>query len=151
MDRVSPFGGGLRGRIIHNLAFNSYLQYMLTNNHYNTNLKHFASELRTESSSRAERHLWKSIKAKKLGVGFKRQRPILNFIVDFFAQEIGLIIEIDGSSHLTKGEYDRYRQEKLEKAGYSILRFSEGDVFRSTSQVLMQIEHAIISLTGETR
>jgi very-short-patch-repair endonuclease len=73
------------------------------NNFYNENLKIFAHELRTESVSKAEKYLWKSLlRGNKIGVKFNRQRPIDNFIVDFFSKELGLIIEIDGSSHFNK-------------------------------------------------
>ena len=119
---------------------------MQSNNYYNKNLKEFARELRTESVSKAEKYLWKALKQKQQGVGFKRQRPILNFIVDFFAQEIGLIIEIDGSSHFVKSEYDYYRQQKLINSGFQILRFSEGDVCQNIDEVLKQIQHAIYCL-----
>jgi very-short-patch-repair endonuclease len=52
-----------------------------------------------------------------MGVKFKRKRPIYRFIVNFFSAEIGLIVEVDGNSHFTKGEYDAYRQKKLEELG----------------------------------
>ena len=96
---------------------------------YNPNLKEYARELRNETVSKAEKHLWKSLlSCQKTGVKFKRQRPIGKFIVDFFSQEIGLIIEVDGNSHLTKAEYDFYRQEKLKSLGYTKHRFSKGEV-----------------------
>jgi very-short-patch-repair endonuclease len=76
----------------------------MSNNYYNPLLKDFAHELRTETVSKAEKYLWKHVLSRnQQNVKFKRQRPILHFIVDFFAQEIGLIIEIDGNSHLDKG------------------------------------------------
>jgi very-short-patch-repair endonuclease len=108
----------------------------MSNNYYNPKLKEFARELRTESVSRAEKYLWKNVLSRnQQGVKFKRQRPISRFIVDFFAQEIALIIEIDGNSHLNKGEYDRMRQDKLEELGYTIIRFSEGDVIYNLGNV----------------
>lgn len=116
---------------------------MHSNSHYNKRLKNYATELRTESVSRAEKYLWKGLKGKRLGVGFKRQRPILNFIVDFCSQEIGLIIEIDGNSHADKGSYDRYRQNRLEEIGFTVLRFNEGLVLQDISEVLTQIQHAV--------
>ena len=77
----------------------SYLKEM-ENNHYNRKLKEFAHELRNETVSRAEKCLWKRVLSRnQQGVKFKRQRPISFFIVDFFSQEIGLIIEVDGNSH----------------------------------------------------
>jgi very-short-patch-repair endonuclease len=42
--------------------------------------------------------------------------------VDFFAPEIGLIIEIDGSSHFNKGVYDFYRQQRLVSFGHKFFK-----------------------------
>jgi very-short-patch-repair endonuclease len=117
---------------------------MHSNNHYNKNLKEFARELRTESVSRAEKLLWKTVLSRKqTGERFLRQRPIDNFIVDFFSPDIGLIIEIDGSSHINKGKYDFYRQGKLESLGYVIIRFSEGEVLQAVGLVKEKIDYAI--------
>ena len=114
------------------------------NHHYNKNLKNYSNELRTLSFSKAEKFLWKSLlKQKKLGVGFKRQRPIGNFIVDFFSQEIGLIIEIDGSSHFSKGDYDAFRDAKLKGFGYTILRFSEGEVLNNIDGIYLKLIYTI--------
>jgi very-short-patch-repair endonuclease len=115
----------------------------MNNSHYNKNLREFAVELRTETVSKSEKYLWKALKQKQQGVGFKRQRPISYFIVDFFSDEIGLIIEIDGNSHFSKPEYDRKRQDRLESLGYTILRFSEGEVWNNRDEVLVKIQHAI--------
>lgn len=116
-------------------------------NHYNPKLKEFARELRSESVSRAEKYLWKALLSKgQSGAKFKRQRPIDNFIVDFFSAEIKLIIEIDGNSHYNKPEYDQYRQQKLESFGYSFLRFSEGAVMNQFEDVHQKIIHAVMVL-----
>ena len=118
-----------------------------SNNHYNKRLKSFARELRSERATKAERYLWKvMLSRKQSGVRFLRQRPIINYIVDFFAPEIGLIIEIDGSSHMHKGTYDSKRQADLKAEGYSILRFEEGMVLNNIESVALKIEHAIYSL-----
>ena len=117
------------------------------NNHYNPNLKEFAHELRTLSVSKAEKYIWKAVLSRKqTGERFLRQRSIDNFIVDFFAPEIKLIIEIDGSSHLNKGKYDYFRQTKLENLGYIILRFSEGEVIQNIASVKERIDYAIVCL-----
>lgn len=113
-------------------------------NYYNSSLKDFARELRYESVSRAEKYLWKALLSKsKSGVKFKRQRPIYNFIVDFFSQEIKLIIEVDGNSHYSKPSYDAYRQNMLEQLGYVIIRFSEGEVLNQFQDVAKKIIHSI--------
>ena len=80
-----------------------------SNNYYNKRLLDNARKLRSENAIKAERFLWKSFLSKKQsGERVLRQRPILNFIVDFFIPTIKLIVEIDGSSHLSKGSYDKW-------------------------------------------
>ena len=78
-----------------------------------------------------------------MGFAFKRQRSIDNFIVDFFCAELKLIIEIDGNSHYRKPEYDYYRQEKLKGLGYTILRFTEGEVIQNIESVYERIVYSI--------
>lgn len=120
---------------------------MHNNNQYNKNLREFARELRTKSVSKAEKYIWKVVLSRKqTGERFLRQRPIFNFIVDFFSPELGLIIEIDGSSHNNKAEYDFYRQQKLESFGYVFLRFNEGDVIQNIEVVKERIDYAIFCL-----
>lgn len=117
------------------------------NNHYSSRLKEFARELRTSSVSKAEKFMWKAaLSRKQLGVGFKRQRPISNYIVDFFCAELGLIIEIDGNSHLFKAENDRIRQDQLENLGYTIVRYDEGVVLNQFEKVYEELVHTIKSL-----
>jgi very-short-patch-repair endonuclease len=114
------------------------------NQHYNKSLKLYARELRTESVSRAEKYIWKALLSRRqLGVLVKRQRPIYNFIVDFFIPELNLVIEIDGSSHLNKGDYDRYREDKLISLGYTLIRFSEGDVLNNLDEVANSVRYTI--------
>jgi very-short-patch-repair endonuclease len=120
---------------------------MHSNNYYNKNLKEFARELRTETVSKAEKFLWKAVLSRKqTGERFLRQRSSDKFIVDFFAPELGLILEIDGSSHFVKGEYDFYRQRRLESLGYVFLRFKEGEVIQNVALVKERIDYAILCL-----
>jgi very-short-patch-repair endonuclease len=122
------------------------------NNQYNPNLKKYANDLRNQSVSRAEKYLWKAgLRAKQVGVAFKRQRPIDRFIVDFFSAEVNLIIEVDGSSHDAKGSYDRYRQDRLESLGYTVIRFQEGEVIHSYPEVEDKIRRAIEVLKSRLR
>ena len=120
---------------------------MHSNNYYNKNLKEFARELRTQTVSKAEKFIWKAVLSRKqTGERFLRQRPIDQFIVDFFTPELGLIIEIDGSSHKNKADYDFYRQQKLESLGYVFLRFSEGEVIQNIETVKERVDYAIFCL-----
>jgi very-short-patch-repair endonuclease len=66
---------------------------------YNPKLKEIAQKLRKQGIL-SEVLLWKELKGKKMmGYDFHRQKPLENYIVDFFCNELMLIIEIDGSSH----------------------------------------------------
>jgi very-short-patch-repair endonuclease len=123
---------------------------MHSNHFYNKELKDFARELRSETVSKAEKLIWKAVLSRKqTGERFLRQRPILHFIVDFFAPDLKLIIEIDGSSHFNKPEYDYYRQKKLESLGYIFLRFKEGEVINNLDLVKNQIDYAIFCLKSD--
>ncbi len=94
---------------------------------YNKNLKKFSKKLRNESTL-SEVLLWKEIKDKKLGCQFLRQRPINNYIVDFYCSKLNLAIEIDGISHDAKIENDEVRDEILKNAGVKIIRFRDIDI-----------------------
>ncbi len=85
--------------------------------------------------------LWNTLKQKKmLGMDFDRQRPILNYIVDFYCKDLMLAIEVDGSSHDNKWEKDQFRQQELEQAGVRFLRFTDYEVKKDIQGVLRVIE-----------
>ena len=114
---------------------------------YNINLKPLARRLRSEGT-KGEAMLWfYALKAKKMyGYQFNRQFPIGEYIVDFICRKLNLIIEIDGSSHLSKSESDRERQDYLEGLGNIILRFSEAEVVHRLDNVVEKISYAVESL-----
>jgi len=106
---------------------------------YNHNFVEKARELRNNSTY-TERLLWKYLKRKRLkGYDFDRQKPIDNYIVDFFCNELMLAIEIDGISHLNKNEYDNNRQQILEELGIAVLRFDGYEVINNLDGVLTSI------------
>jgi very-short-patch-repair endonuclease len=109
--------------------------------YYNPKLKERARELRN-SSTLSEILLWNELKQKKiLGFQFYRQRPIGNYIVDFFCFKLRLIIEIDGISHDESTiEYDKKRQVYLESLGFTVLRFDDHDVKKDINNVLRVLE-----------
>ncbi len=77
------------------------------------------------------------------GYQFNRQYIIENYIVDFICRKLNLIIEIDGSSHITKGSADYDRQMRLEELGFTVLRFSEFEVLGALEDVHNKIYYAI--------
>ena len=80
---------------------------------YNPKLKQLAQNLRKKSTL-GEVLLWQRLKGKAIkGRDFHRQKPIGNYIVDFFCSDLMLAIEIDGVSHEFKPEQDEKRQKDL--------------------------------------
>jgi len=79
------------------------------------------------------------------GFDFDRQKPIDNYIVDFFCNELMLVIEIDGESHNEKIEYDKHRQRRLESLGIRFLRLYDIDVKKNMNGVLSTIENWILN------
>ena len=110
---------------------------------YNPRLKELAKKLRKESTL-SEVLLWQRLKQKQiLKFDFHRQKPIDEFIVDFYCPELMLAIEIDGESHEYKYDQDVARQKRLESLGVSILRFDDKEVKTNIDVVLMGIEEWI--------
>lgn len=111
---------------------------------YNPILKKLAKQLR-QNSTRTEVMLWQFLKGKKiLGHDFDRQKPIDEYIVDFYCKTLCLAIEIDGSTHGEKIEYDNFRQKKLEDLGIKFLRFNNSQVKNDIDSVLRTIHDWII-------
>ena len=73
------------------------------------------------------------------GYQFLRQRPIGNYIVDFFCHKLKSVIEIDGDSHENKVVKDEKRQNDLEKMGLTVLRFGDHAVKTHIEGVLNTI------------
>jgi very-short-patch-repair endonuclease len=112
---------------------------------YNPNLKEKARRLRIKCTP-SETLLWSRIRRRSLGHEFHRQVPIDEYIVDFYCRELRLAIEVDGSSHDNKQEYDLLRQRKLERLGVRFLRFDDRDFKRSMNDVLRAITTVIAEL-----
>ena len=112
---------------------------------YNKNLVHLARANR-KAGNLAEALLWNELKKSKLGVSFVRQQVIGNYIADFYCREKKLVIEIDGSSHDDKYEYDKTRDDYMEQHGFHVLRISDKDVKHDISNVLVWIKYNIEEL-----
>ena len=109
---------------------------------YRPHLKVLARELR-KNMTRGEATLWRYLKGKKLlGYNnFDRQRPIDDFIVDFYCKDLMLAIEIDGASHDDEDVQikDEIRQRTIESFGVKFLRFSEADTCKHPEVVVEAI------------
>lgn len=108
---------------------------------YNPKLKLLARKLRNNSTY-AEVLLWNQLKNKKLkGYDFHRQKPILNYILDFFCHELFLAIEVDGITHDSEIQQvkDIKRQSEIEALGIKFLRFDDVELKTQMDGVISEI------------
>jgi very-short-patch-repair endonuclease len=94
------------------------------NSEFAARLELFARQHRS-SLTESEAALWSALKARQLGVSFRRQVPVAGlFIADFCAPSIKLIVEVDGPVHARKLGSDSRRDRKLQSVGFRIVRVS---------------------------
>jgi len=93
---------------------------------------------------------WQQVhKGNFYNIDFDRQRIIGNYIVDFYVKALGLIVEVDGSSHDDKVEYDAKRQAYLESFGLKVFRCTDFDVKKNINGVFRELENFIVKEYGE--
>lgn len=84
--------------------------------------------------------LWQTLRGKKLaGIKFRRQQPIGLFVVDFYASEYRLVVEVDGPIHESQQEADLARQQILEELGFQVLRLTANEVEKNLNSALDKI------------
>ena len=112
---------------------------------YNPNLTPPARRLRKEMTD-AEQLLWSRLRRKQiLGLHFYRQKPLGNFIVDFYAPKANLVVEVDGSQHgdADHAGRDAERDEYLTARGLYVIRFSNAQVLREVGAVMEAIYRTV--------
>ena len=89
----------------------------------------------------AETLLWQCLRDRQLGLKFRRQHAIGDYIADFICLEISLIIEVDGEYHNSEEqqEKDTIRTKYLNEQGFYVLRFTNNEVINQTEWVLKSI------------
>ena len=104
-------------------------------------LKERAEEMR-KNPTEAEKVLWEALRAKGLGVKFRQQHIIEDFIVDFFCNEYKVTIEVDGGYHKEADQMksDEERTARLNELGYTELRFTNEEVLHDLDRVLKTIK-----------
>jgi very-short-patch-repair endonuclease len=99
-----------------------------------------------------ERTLWEALRSRKLdGVKFRRQHPLGQFIVDFYAPSHRLAIEVDGPIHRDRADYDLRRQRFLETQGVKFLRFTSDEVANGLEKCLPRIKLALRQIESSGR
>lgn len=81
------------------------------------------------------------------GYDFHRQKPIDEYIVDFFCNKLQLAIECDGYSHeiLEVWEKDVKKTKRLNQLNINVLRFSDYQVMHDIENVILAIEDYILN------
>ncbi len=106
-------------------------------------LKPVARQMRKEPTP-AEAALWQALRGGRVeGVKFRRQHAIGRYVVDFFAAQPRLVIEVDGPIHGDQQDGDASRDDSLRAQGVRILRFRNEQILNQLPWVLGQITQAI--------
>ena len=117
---------------------------------YNPKLKERAKALRY-AENLSEVLFWMQVhKNNFYKIDFDRQRIIGNYIVDFYVKKLGLVIEIDGSSHDAKEKYDQEREDYLKSLGLKICRIPVVDVLQNMGKAMNDLERFIVENYGST-
>ena len=107
---------------------------------FNPKLRERAKELR-KFGNLSEALLWQQFHRRKFkGYDFDRQKIIGNYIVDFYCVDCGVVIEIDGSSHDKKVEYDAERNCYLEGLGLTVIHIQATDVLKNLNDVMITLQ-----------
>ncbi len=115
----------------------------------NKRLGDYSRELR-KARNLAEVVFWKQVhKGKFHGLDFTRQMIIGNYIADFCVRDLGLVVEVDGGSHIGKEEYDAKRDAYMESLGLKIFRVTDQEVLHDMSGVKRRLEGLIVEEFGE--
>lgn len=97
-------------------------------------------------STYTEKLIWQRVRNSQIaGVRFKRQYGIDNFVLDFYAPEVRLAIELDGASHDEEGASarDAFRQRIIEGYNITFLRFTDTQVTTNIDKVLEEIKRVV--------
>lgn len=113
---------------------------------YNSNLKMLAKDLRKQMTF-SEVKLWMHLnKSQMMGYDFDRQRPMLNYIVDFYCKDLQLVIEVDGITHHDErvAMKDEVRDDELAEYDVTVIRLNALDVVNNIDYSLQIIENWIL-------
>jgi very-short-patch-repair endonuclease len=87
--------------------------------------------------------LWDALRARRLGVAFRRQVVVHGLIVEFFAPSVRLVVEVDGGYHLSRMRVDACRDRVLSRAGYRVLRLPAELVMRDLASAIECVRRAL--------
>ena len=90
--------------------------------------------------------LWQYLRNEQLGVKFRRQHSIGEYIADFYCTKLKLVIEIDGGSHFNDEdiEYDSIRTNFFKSLGIEVIRFNNDEVMTNIEGVFEIIQKILV-------
>ena len=100
----------------------------------------------------SEKVLWDFLRKERTGFRFRKQVPVLDFILDFYCAEAKVCIEVDGEQHLEQQDYDRYRDRVLGEAGILTMRVPSLDLFDASDKLgpwINEINRTCCERTGK--
>ena len=113
---------------------------------YNSSLNEKSQYLRNNSTP-PERHFWNALRTMPFykTTKFNRQKPLGEYIVDFYCHEHKLVIEIDGDTHAEDDTQrkDQIRTAFLESKGLRVVRFTNPEVVNNIEGVMVHLEQII--------
>lgn len=119
--------------------------------HFNRpELKQRRRQLRQDQTY-AEKVMWSQLRNRLfLGIKFKRQYSVDNYVIDFYAPELKLAIELDGTIHNEPEqiEYDKIRQAQIEKLGIKFIRITNEELLSNPNKTFSKIENKAQNLIG---
>ncbi|MGP0628978.1 endonuclease domain-containing protein [Nitrospina sp. 32_T5] len=119
----------------------------------NNNLFSSLRQKLRRDSPPAERLLWSRLRRKQLnGYKFRRQYGIEKYVVDFYCPEARLAVEIDGPTHFNDAaeQQDPVRQQRIEKLGITVFRFTNDEVYQNMEGVLTKILEQLDASAGSS-
>ncbi|NQU68580.1 MAG: endonuclease domain-containing protein [Candidatus Marinimicrobia bacterium] len=117
-----------------------------------------AARINRNNPTPEEAKLWTEVLINRQMMGYKflRQKPLENFIVDFYCSKLQFVIEIDGGSHRGKEDYDFNRTQILQQTGLKIIRYYNREITSEIERVCesikfeIQIREKELGLSGES-
>ncbi|GAA0267675.1 DUF559 domain-containing protein [Alteraurantiacibacter aestuarii] len=91
----------------------------------------------------AERMLWRYLARSQAGAKFSRQMPVGPYFADFLCRALKLVVECDGISHDRAPQSDAVRDNWMQANGYTVLRFTNGDVLGNSEGVVLAIAEEV--------
>ncbi|VAX07879.1 hypothetical protein MNBD_GAMMA25-1134 [hydrothermal vent metagenome] len=98
-----------------------------------------------KNQTEPEKRFWSWVRAKQLGVKFRRQHGLGKYIVDFYCTELSLVVELDGDSHFTPEgiAHDAIRSKFINSHNIKIIRFTNEQIMKGKEAVLVTLSKII--------